>query len=280
MEVPQRKNAMDRSLWREEVLAFRDAVEALSGTKVTADRLRREIGRVNRKRKALQRVNEFRSLDEPPISGLDALLVSQTALNMDVDAFCKAAEALGDELQERERKGTCSYEKAGKRVLLAGTPSPMGSAKVHYVVETSGMRIVADESCTGVRYYRDLVDDSPEDLDGLLDAVADRYFRIDCACFSPNSERIENAVALAREYRVQGVVHNVLQYCHGFNVEAKALEIALLKIGLPSLKLVTDYAEQDVENLRVRAQAFSEMLGAPAAPAACAVPAPGEKKKG
>ncbi len=262
MEVPQKKNQVDADLWRGEIAAFRDAVEGLSGAKVTKERLADSIRLVNRKRRALGAVNAFRRLEEPPISGLDALLVSQAALNMDVKAFCEAAEALAGELEDRARRGISAYEAPGPRVMIAGTPSPMGNAKVHYVVESSGMRIVADESCTGVRYYRDLVDESPSDLGGMVRAVADRYFKIDCACFSPNKERFDNAAALAKEYRVQGVVHNILQFCHGFNVESKALENALAASGIPSLKIVTDYSEEDIEQLKVRAETFCELLKA------------------
>ncbi len=269
MEVPQKKAEMDRDLWRAEVRAFKDAVEDLSGVTVTPEALKSSIRLVNKKRDLLGKINAYRKLDPPPLSGLDALLVSQTALAMDTGAFNAIAQALADELGARAASGASAYETPGKRVLMAGTPSPLGYAKVHDVVESSGMRIVADESCTGVRYYRNLVDETPGDLEGMLDAIADRYFTIDCACFSPNAERFENVVALARAYGVQGVVQNVLQYCHGFNVEARALENALKDADLPSLKIETDYAEEDIEQLKVRAEAFREIL--PDAPPACNV---------
>ncbi|MDW7760731.1 MAG: 2-hydroxyacyl-CoA dehydratase family protein [Acidobacteriota bacterium] len=146
--------------------------------------------------------------------------------------------------------------------MIAGTPSPLGFAKVHFAVESSGMMIVADESCTGTRYYTELVDEKPADLDGLMKAVADRYFSIDCSCFSPNTERLDNVVALAGEFRVRGVVQSVLQYCHGYNIEAKAVEKALAKRNIPSLKIVTDYSDEDIEQLRVRTDTFAELLKA------------------
>ncbi|HRY61139.1 MAG TPA: 2-hydroxyacyl-CoA dehydratase family protein, partial [Candidatus Fermentibacter sp.] len=63
---------------------------------------------------------------------------------------------------------------------------------------------------------------------------------------------------LAGEYRVRGVVHSILQYCHGYDIEAKALDRALA--GMPSLKIVADYGEQDEEQIRVRVEAFREVL--------------------
>ena len=46
-----------------------------------------ELELVNQKRSALQQIDEFRKLDAPPISGLDALLVAQVSMNQDIHAF-------------------------------------------------------------------------------------------------------------------------------------------------------------------------------------------------
>ncbi len=260
MEVPQRKNPADRQLWLQEVYLFKDMMENLSGVKITPEKLHEKIKLVNRKRRALQRVNEFRKLPHPPISGLDALLVSQVALNQDIGQFIEDTEMLVDELEQRVRAGISAYNGNGKRVLLAGSPSPMGNAKVHHIIESSGLRIVADESCTGIRYFRDLVDETPTDLPGMMQAIADRYFSIDCSCFSPNNERIENINQLIKEYQIQGVVHNVLQYCHTYNIEAGMLDKRLSEMGIPSLKIETDYSQEDVGQLKTRVEAFAELL--------------------
>jgi len=224
MEVPQRKNPIDKDLWLHEVYKFKDMMENLSGVKITPEKLHDKIKLVNQKRKSMQRINDFRKLPSPPISGLDALLVAQVSLNQDITKFIANTEALADELAERVKAGISAYNGSGKRVLLAGSPSPMGNAKVHQIVESSGLRIVADESCTGLRYFRDLVDETPTDLNGMMQAIADRYFSIDCSCFSPNKERIENITNIIKEYHIQGVVHNILQYCHTYNIEAAAID--------------------------------------------------------
>ncbi|MDZ7264027.1 MAG: double-cubane-cluster-containing anaerobic reductase [candidate division KSB1 bacterium] len=260
MEVPQRKNPTDKQLWLNEVYQFKDMMETLSGIQITPQKLHENIKRVNRKRRALQRINEFRKLPQPPISGLDALLVSQVALNQDIDQFIIDAEMLAAELEERVRAGISAYAGNGKRVLLAGSPSPMGNAKVHHIVESAGLRIVADESCTGLRYYRDLVDETPTDLDGMMRAIADRYFAIDCSCFSPNQERIENIKMIINDYQVQGVVHNILQYCHTYNIEAAVIDKTLQQIGIPSIKIETDYSQEDVGQLKTRVEAFAEVI--------------------
>lgn len=260
MEVPQRKNPLDKKLWLQEVYNFKEMVENLSGVKITPEKLRDNIKLVNRKRRAMQRIDQFRKLPDPPISGLDALLVAQVSLNQDIHKFIEDAEALAEELAARVKAGISVYDGNGKRVMIAGSPSPMGNAKVHFIVESSGLRIVVDESCTGLRYFRDLVDESQADLDGMMKAIADRYFSIDCSCFSPNKERVENINKLIKEYQIQAVIHNVLQYCHTYNIEAAMIDKSLNEQGIPSLKIETDYSQEDIGQLRTRIEAFAEVI--------------------
>ena len=93
-----------------------------------------------------------------------------------------------------------------------------------------------------------------------LEAVAARYLGIDCSCFSPNTERVDNILRLAGEYRAEGVVQYILHACHTFNIEAITIADALKRAGIPSLKIETDYSEEDVGQLRIRLEAFLESL--------------------
>lgn len=256
LEVPQKKNEIDRNLWLAEVKDFAGQMEALSGKTITASSLREGIRKQNRKRDVLNAINGFRKLDEPPISGLDALLASQVALNMDIDSFLETGKALLEELEDRAVKGISTYQEPGVRVLMAGTPSPMGYAKVHAAAEMSGLRVVIDESCTGLRYSRNNVPENIETVDGMMQAIADRYFDIDCACFTPNTERRENLREMVKEFRVEAVVHNILQYCHGFNVEAGVMDKVLSEMNVPSMKIVSDYSQEDFEQIRIRMESF------------------------
>ncbi len=260
LEVPQKKNDIDRNLWLAEVKDFAGQMEALSGKTITASSLRAGIRKQNRKRDVLNAINNFRKLTEPPISGLDALLVSQVALNMDIDTFLETGKALLEELEDRAVKGISAYQEPGVRVLMAGTPSPMGYAKVHAAAEMSGLRVVIDESCTGLRYSRNNVPEDIETVDGMMQAIADRYFDIDCACFTPNTERRENLREMVNGFRVEAVVHNILQYCHGFNVEAGVMDKVLLEMNVPSMKIVSDYSQEDFEQIRIRMESFKGIV--------------------
>jgi benzoyl-CoA reductase/2-hydroxyglutaryl-CoA dehydratase subunit BcrC/BadD/HgdB len=111
-----------------------------------------------------------------------------------------------------------------------------------------------------LRYYENPVEETDGGLDVQVAAIAARYLKIDCSCFSPNDERLASIVRLAGEYRVDGVIQYVLQYCHTYNIEAIAVAGALKEAGVPSLKIVTDYSEEDTGQLRIRVDAFLEGL--------------------
>jgi benzoyl-CoA reductase/2-hydroxyglutaryl-CoA dehydratase subunit BcrC/BadD/HgdB len=260
LEVPQKKGPRDKELWREEVGQFGARLEETTGRKLEPAKLAEAVRLMNRKRRALARLNDFRKEANPPLSGLDALVVMQGALVDEPRRFSERLEALNGELEDRVRRGVGVAPAGAKRVMVSGCPSVMGNWKLHHLIESGGGVVVCDETCTGTRYFSTLVEERDGDLDAQLAALAARYLSIDCSCFSPNDERLASVLRLARDFRVDGVVQYVLQYCHTYNVEAARVASALKEAGVPSLKVVTDYSEEDTGQLRIRVDAFLEGL--------------------
>jgi benzoyl-CoA reductase/2-hydroxyglutaryl-CoA dehydratase subunit BcrC/BadD/HgdB len=66
---------------------------------------------------------------------------------------------------------------------------------------------------------------------------------------------------MIRDFSVEGVIDLTWQACHTYNVEAFLVEEYVRNtFDLPTLHLETDYAQSDTEQLRVRIEAFLEML--------------------
>jgi benzoyl-CoA reductase/2-hydroxyglutaryl-CoA dehydratase subunit BcrC/BadD/HgdB len=260
MEIPHMKTERDRTLWKGEVLQFKEKLEEITGRKVTEENLRKGIDIVNGKRKALQRLSGLRRSNPSPISGLDAILVNQISFYDDPIRFTNNINILCDELEGRVKEGVGVANLDAPRILIAGSPMVAPNWKVPHIVETSGAIVVAEESCVGERNTRDLVEETGQTLDEMIDAIVDRYMKIDCACFTPNTERIEHILNLAQDFEVNGVIHYSIQFCTPYSMEAYKVEKALQQKGIPFLKIETDYGMEDMGQLKTRIEAFLEIV--------------------
>lgn len=261
MEIPHKIDTpQSKSLWLAEIKQFKEQMETLTGNVIEKDDLKEAIRLINAKRSALKRVSQTRKSSPPPISGLDALLVNQVSFYDDVNRFTQKTNELADELEKRNRSGVGVGNPDQPRLMFSGCPMAIPNWKLHSIIESLGVPVVAEESCIGSRYFTDLVEPKGDSMDSLLEAIWSKYSSISCACFTPNDERVDKVVDMAKEFNASGVVYNVLQYCHTYNVESIKVEKALKKAGVPMLKIETDYGTEDVEQIRTRVEAFTEML--------------------
>lgn len=260
METPQMKRDKDRSLWRSEVQDFISKIEEFTGNKITAESLRKSIQEINEKRRALLRLAGLRQTDPSPISGKDSLLIEQIAMYDDVERFTAKVNELCEELETRVREGKGVREPGALRIIVTGTPMAIPNWKVPHIIENSGAVIVAEELCTGLRYFENTVPEELDGMDSMVDSIAERYLGINCACFTPNDGRVERLVQLAQEYKADGIIHCSLAFCDPYLVEANRVEKALKQQGIPLLKLETDYGQEDSGQLQTRIEAFFEMI--------------------
>ena len=261
MDLPQMKREKDIKAWAEEIKELKKVIEEFTGNKVTAESLSESIKLINNKRKALSRLYECRKADKVPISGRDALVISQIAFYDDPARFTQMTNKLCDELEQRIKDGVSVVKEGTKRILLTGTPLAVPNWKLHNIIETSGAVVVCEEMCTGTRYFENLVDETKTTIDEQIDALANRYMVINCACFTPNTGRIDDIIRLAKEYKVDGVIDVNLKFCSLFDVEGYTVERALKEACIPVMGIETDYTDNDAEQLRTRIGAFIEMIG-------------------
>jgi benzoyl-CoA reductase/2-hydroxyglutaryl-CoA dehydratase subunit BcrC/BadD/HgdB len=260
MDLPQTKSDQGRALFKAEYLRFKEAVEELTGVKIDAARLKRGMEIVNNKRKAIHRLNSLRKANPVPISGLDALLANQVYFYDDPGRYTKSVNALCDELEKRVQKGEGVFPKGTPRVLLSGCPMAVPNWKVPWIIESSGGTIVGEESCVGERGTRNLVDDSGNSVEELMEAIVDRYFQVDCAIFTPNPDRLGHAKEMFKTYSADGVIHYSLQFCQPYIMESMPFEKSLEEKKIPALRIETDYSMEDVGQLKTRIEAFIEQL--------------------
>lgn len=264
MDLPQTKSKEGRAVLKAEYERFTKAMEDLTGVTIDVPRLKKGMEIVNNKRKAIHRLSKLRKADPVPISGLDALLINQVFFYDDPLRFTASVNAICDELEQRVKDGKGVSKKGATRIVLSGCPMAVPNWKLPWVIETSGAVIVGEESCVGERGTRNLVDNSGATREDLMEAIVDRYFKVDCAIFSPNPDRLEHVKQMYRDYEANGVIHYGLQFCQPYQIESLPVEKALEDSRIPTLRVDTDYSMEDVEQMKTRVEAFLERIRASA----------------
>lgn len=251
MHLPHFKDERSYELWLKEVYDFKDYVEKFTGNKITEEKLKEAIDEENEERMLSHKLYELRSQIPTPITGTDALKIFQRSFLLDIKDRLAILKEVISELEERVKNGE-GY--TGKRILVAGCPMVAGNTKIVDIIEEVGGLVVGEETCTGTRKFDNLVKGY------TIDDLAERYFKINCASAFKNDSRIERIKELVKEQNADGVVYYTLQYCHTFNVEGALIEKELKNLGIPIIRIETDYSESDKEQIKTRLEAFVEMI--------------------
>lgn len=260
MDLPQMKSENGRALLKTEYFKFKEAVEQLTGVAITEESLKLAIKTVNAKRKAVHRLSLLRKTDPAPISGLDALLANQVFFYDNPARFTESVNTICDELEKRIEAKQGAFPAKTPRVLISGCPQAVPNWKLPMIIESSGAVIVGEESCVGERGTRNLIDESGQTIDDMMEALVDRYFKTDCAIFTPNQDRLQHIKEMAANYKADGVIHYGLQFCQPYLMEAIPVEKELENNDIPCLRLETDYSMEDMGQLKTRVEAFIEQL--------------------
>jgi benzoyl-CoA reductase/2-hydroxyglutaryl-CoA dehydratase subunit BcrC/BadD/HgdB len=260
MDLPQAKSVEGRAVMLAEFGKFATYLEGLTGKRLTVERLKKGIALVNAKRSAMHRLARLRAADPAPISGLDGLLANQVFFYDDPVRFTGSVNAICDELEKRIEAKDGVAPKGAPRILISGCPMAVPNWKLPAIIEKSGAVIVGEESCVGERGTQNLTPDSGSTIDELLNGIVDRYMTIDCAIFTPNESRVEHVMQMAKDYKADGVIHYGLQFCSPYQIEALPVERKLEASGIPTLRIDTDYGQEDVGQIQTRVEAFIERL--------------------
>ena len=147
------------------------------------------------------------------------------------------------------------------RILVTGSPIVFPNFKLPLLIEEMGGALVADETCMGERGAYDPPAIADQSTDGIMRALANKSTRpCTCPTFTDNKRRVYRIMQMLEDYQVQGVIYHVLRGCLVYDYEYQVLEEEMGKLGVPIIRVESDYNEEDVEQLRIRVEAFIELI--------------------
>ncbi|MEG6520690.1 double-cubane-cluster-containing anaerobic reductase [Desulfotomaculum sp. 1211_IL3151] len=246
--------------WAQEMVVLKDWLAERFEVEITEEDIRKAVKLMNKERDAMRRLHATTKAKPSPITGVDLLVSVWTkGFNINKEDGIALVEQLTAEIEELTAQGLSPFTKETPRILLTGCPVGFGSEKVVRLLEESGAAVVAFENCSGYKALDRLVDES--ETKDVMVALAEKYLNIPCSCMTPNDGRLELIHKMAKEYQVDAIVDLTWQACHTYNIEAFVIrDYVQNQLNLPCMHLETDYSESDVEQLRVRVQAFLELV--------------------
>jgi len=254
LTVPRKYTEKAHKLYYHEVAQFQQHLEEFLGLKITDDALYKSIELYNESRKLLRELYELRKLDNPPITGAETMEVLNASFRMPKEVF---NQWLKDLLEEISVSGNAYAGRA--RIMLIG--SVLTNPEFIKSIEGQGGLVVTDELCTSTRYWGDPV--VLNDSDSPLEAISRRYLNnFPCARMFPSDERFNRIIDFARDFKVEGVVSQIIRYCVPYCHDLPLLTKRLNAIGIPVLALDVEYGTSGSGQIQTRVQAFLEMLEA------------------
>lgn len=260
LELPQRANEPEAlEHWTGQLRRLKQELETRFGVEITDEKIRAAIRLMNRERRLRRELAELMQAAAPPLSGLELLKLktSLSGVAEDLAHFEKALAYL------REKK-ICleSAQKTAKkvRVLMTGVPVVSGAERVVGIIEECGGLVVAMENCTGLK---PILEDVNEEAEDPIRALAEKYYHLPCSVMTPNTGRMESLRKLAAQYQPQCVIELVWQACLTYDVESrKVRRLAEEELGLPYLRIETDYSPSDTARIATRVEALLETVRA------------------
>ena len=248
--------------YRDQLAALAETVGRHTGRRLTGSRLRRAVRRMDRARRMRQRFLAAAEGADSLITGEAALLVGQCLyFAEDPDEWTAHAERLCAEL--KALFGRFAFPKKDRpTVMLLGSPAVFPNYKVPQLISAAGMRLAAAADSLSLEADLSLPENAGRlSRDRLLSHIARVHLQTTSTGARVSNDGLYSYFRYLKErYRPDGIVCHILKGQIEFDFELPRIEKAAEKAGIPVFRLETDYQYQDMEQLRIRMEAFGEML--------------------
>jgi len=222
------------------------------GMKIKQDDLWKAISDVNSLRSSVQRLYQAR-LKNPqvmPYSKLRILIRKWLSMHPS-----HASEDVEKELAGLNGK-PFEMPLTVARVLLSS--STLDQVEVIRLMEEAGITVVGDDYCSGLRHFDKLVSEEGDPYFNL----AERYLtRWPCARMQADPSHIQRLLQEVEAVEANGVIYVGLKYCDQSGYDVPRMQTRFKERQIPMLYIENDYTASGLGQLKVRIEAFSEMLG-------------------
>lgn len=247
---PPVKDAQTLLEWRRQYEACRDAVSLHLKRPLTKRVLQKSQEQILMARKQMQ---DFMEVSQDTLDGTGRMFILCSYYCADnLLEWCAQLKCLTDRLRKEHKR----HKNEGSKVLLLGSPVYFPNYKVPFLIEEVGLELflqadyttLSMQDCTRLEWLQ-------------KENAADIFYRNDTSpAYVKNNSLYGRIEKLLEEKKIDGVVYHVLKGQIEYDFEIGRFEELFEKLDIPVFRLETDYNYQDIEQLRIRLEAFSEIL--------------------
>lgn len=262
LHVPSgRDRDEDMEQYVRELYLFSQKLTEVTGIELSYERLSWACGMTAAAQYELSRFIELRRRYPLAVKGTHYMAAMNAISYTHISLWTQYMHDLCDETEQKAKRGEMASKENRPRILITGSPIVFPNFKLPLLIEEMGGALVADETCMGERGSYDPLAIVDQSTDGIMRALANKSTRpCTCPTFVDNKRRLYRIMQMLEDYRVQGVIYHVLRGCLVYDYEYQVMEEEMGKLGIPIIRVESDYNEEDVEQLRIRVEAFIELI--------------------
>ena len=250
LEVPKNRDESAVQYFSGQLKVLNHTLQEFSRSRESGDVLNESVSLMNEHRRLMTGFFNKQKAVPAPFTGTDLATLSldaMTLLKEETSAKLRAVSAL-----QRSSDNTSGIS---PRVLVTG--NIVDKPLLFKMIEDSGATVVTFDTCGGPRHWEGQVELSANPIDSL----ARRYLLKQLCPRMPGlDQRIEQINRLIQDYAIDGVIYTTVKCCDYGLFEAPVVQKGLKNPKIPFLMIENDYVWGDEGRVKVRIEAFVEMM--------------------
>ena len=244
---------ISREYYRNELREFRAMLEKLVGHPISDDDIRANYAKTNKINELLRKIDELRKQDNPPITFSDFIKLNHYTLRVDYDTSIDSLTKIYEELKDAPG----AHPEGAPRILIMGRAVAEGDYVVPSLIEAAGGALVCDFLDEAIRPYNCQIPAEGSIEDAYAKALYDD--RVPQCIFQPSWEtRFEKLKELVAEYKIDGVLWYQLAFDEIYDMEYTCVANELRELGVPLLRLETNYSytREELGQAKIQVEKF------------------------
>lgn len=243
---------LGKSYLKEEFNKLKVALENFASVTISDRDINNAIKVFDESRLIYNQLNSLRTENPPLISGTELMNLTSDFFKTEPKIWNAKIKGILEKLNKSSGSKTKSKN---PRILLSG--SPLHDIDFISFIEEIGLNVVYEDLCTGSKFFELVIKKSQDALSSLSEAYLNRT---PCARMMQIKERADKIYKIAEKFKVDGIIHHSLKFCDTYLYDVPKLKTMLTEKGLNVLFIESDGGLGNLNQIRTRIEAFSEII--------------------